>query len=393
MRMTFPKLFTTAVSGAALAGLLWSGGALAQRQRDDSNANRARRAQASDNAGGDTLVLVYPTGDRNTSSLLVEAIRPAEVPVGQSYNYQVRVTNLTRNLVLKDVEIRQTGAEGLSIEKSEPKQEKGSDGQGHWKISELKPGESKTIKVTALGDQEGEKQTCIQVDYKPTLCVATTFVKPEIQVSKAAPKEVDICQPIELRYTIKNTGSGEAKNLTLHDDLPDGLTTRDGKDTVDYKVGDLDSGQSKDYTVQVVAKKTGEFGSRAVAEGEGDLSAKSSRPTTKVIATELAVDIEGPSAEYVGDPTTYRVRVENRGQATARDAKLQVQVDRNAKLLRMSKTQPEGVDSAAEREYAYLGPREPGEGRPPRRQLHDRWPVQGGPEAHRHRDLRLCLGS
>jgi len=191
--------------------------------------------------------------------------------------------------------------------------------------------------VTAVGDQEGTARSCIQVSYKPTLCVATRFVKPQIGVAKTAPDTADICRPLEFRYEVKNTGSGVARNLTLNDDLPEGLTTADGKKKVNIDVGDLAAGQARDFAVRVNAAKTGEFSSRAVAKGEGDLEAHSKRTTTQIVGTDLAVKIEGPRAQYVGQPMTYQVHVKNNGKADAAEARLDVQVDSDAKVVRMSK--------------------------------------------------------
>src|SRR3954452_2359710 len=53
--------------------------------------------------------LAYPTGDRRTSALLLEATGPGQVRVGQQYNYTLRVTNLT-DTPLHDVAIRNLGA-------------------------------------------------------------------------------------------------------------------------------------------------------------------------------------------------------------------------------------------------------------------------------------------
>src|SRR5690242_10528687 len=58
--------------------------------------------QAGDNY---QYTLAYPTGDRRTSVLLLEATGPGQVRVGQQYNYTVRVTNLT-DTPLHDVAIR-----------------------------------------------------------------------------------------------------------------------------------------------------------------------------------------------------------------------------------------------------------------------------------------------
>lgn len=341
MKQPLKPLFLAGLGGMALTIAAWSGLALAQQGTQDNKAqdNRAN-ANANANAKPDALMLIYPTGDRATSSLLVEAMAPAEVPVGHNFDYTLRVTNLTRNLILEDVAIRQETGEGFSIEKSEPEPEKGEDGQNAWMIGRLEPGQSKTIKVTALGDKEGMAQNCIKVHYEPSLCLATKFTKPTIKVSKTAPKQADICRPLELRYAVKNTGTGVARNITLTDDLPEGLTTQKDSDKVTFDVGDLQPGATREFKVLANAAKTGEFGSRAVAEGEGDLKANSNEVTTKIVQSKLAVNLDGPSAQFVNQPMTYQATIKNEGDAPAPEASLRIDVDENARVLRVSQSDP-----------------------------------------------------
>ena len=194
---------------------------------------------------GANLFLVFPTGDRATGNLLVEVAGPAEVPVGRTYDYQIKVTNIARNLVLEDVAIRQTKVDGFSIEKSEPEPggaKQDDEDAARWSIPRLAPGESKTISVTAMSDKEGVGAGCLRASYQASLCLTTRFVKPEIQVTKEAPERADLCDMLTYRYTVKNTGSGAARGLKLRDELAEGLTTTDGSKSVEFDVGDLDPG-------------------------------------------------------------------------------------------------------------------------------------------------------
>jgi uncharacterized repeat protein (TIGR01451 family) len=289
------------------------------------------------------MALAYPTGDRATSTLLVEVTAPTRMAVGRAYNYQIRVTNLTKDLILEDVGVHQKTGESLAVESSEPKLDKSERGEARWTIPRLGPGETATIKVTALGEKEGRASSCIRVTYEPTLCVATEFIKPEVQVTKEAPKEVDICEPINFRYVIKNTGSGAIRGLRLRDELPKGLTTADGKQVAAVDVGDLAEGHAKEVTVKLAASQVGDFTSRAVAEGQDELRAQSNQTTTAVRQPKLTVNITGPEAEYMDQRVTYQVTVKNEGEAPARQARLEVQADRNAKVLHISKTSPEAT--------------------------------------------------
>lgn len=299
-------------------------------------------AAQQDRAGSDEpdVVIVFPTGDRTTGSLLVEFAGPAEVPVGRSFEYAIKATNITRNLVLEDVTIHQTKADGFSIESAEPKQEQADDGSARWTIGKLKPGESKLIKATAQSDKEGMAAGCIRADFHAALCLTTRFVKPDLKVAKQAPEQADLCDTLTYRYTVENTGSGVARGVVLRDELPEGLTAVQGGKAVEFQVGDLQPGQSRQFSAELQAADTGDFSSRAVAKGQNDLIARSNKPTTAVRRAELAVSINGPSSMYVNQPMTYRVEVTNQGEVAARAARLAVEADEMARLVRTSKSDP-----------------------------------------------------
>lgn len=388
MRERWTKVLVAGISGALLAGLVWAIRPVEAQDSETRNTKNAAGQAASDRRDeGDTLILIHPTGDRATSSLMVEAMAPAEVPVGKSYEYTIRVTNLTDNLILENVEIQQTESQALTIEDAQiqggqaeakragesqksrqkgqpeqPEQQKKAEqqqqqqgqhqqqgqrrdgqnqgqGTGPWTIDQLGPGESRTIRVTAVGEQEGLARNCIKVRYEPALCIATRFVQPEISLGKSAPEEANICRPLELRYLIRNGGTGVAEGITIRDELPEGLKTSEGENVVTFEVGDLEGGQEREFRTTVIACQTGTFSSRAVAEGE-EVNARSNRPETTVIATDLAVNLEGPTTQYVGQPLTYRATVTNDGEAPAIGTQLTVNVADNSRVLRMSRSEP-----------------------------------------------------
>lgn len=302
------------------------------------NAAQKPKAEGADNAA-EALSLALPTGDRATSNLLVEATAPNRVAVGKTFDYQIKLTNLSKNLVLENIVVRQDLGEHLAIDHSEPKSGK-SDKKGaeSWSVDRLAPGESKTIQIQALGEDVGSAANCIRVSYQPSLCFTTEFVKPEIQVTKEAPAQANICEVIPARYVVTNTGTGPAKGVVLRDELPEGLTTADGAKVVEANLGDIPQGESKEHKVELAAAKPGDYGSRAVANGEDDLSATSKKTTTAFRAAEINVAIVGPDAVYLDQPSTYRVTVKNTGEAPAVGTKLVVQTDPNLRIDRVSKS-------------------------------------------------------
>ena len=210
----------------------------AERAADRSRASSGARTGSS--AAGGTRVqrdgdrtrytMAYPTGDRDSSVMIVEKTVPSQVRLNQPFDYEIKVTNIT-DATLDDVRIQEQTPEGLAITAAEP-QRKGEGASAAWELGTLRPRETRTIKVSGKADRQGELGTCVFASYKPSLCAALNVVNPQIRVTKIAPQQADICDDIEYRYTVTNTGTGVADHVTVREDLPEGLTTQDGRNQV-----------------------------------------------------------------------------------------------------------------------------------------------------------------
>ena len=274
--------------------------------------------------------MAYPTGDRNSSVMLVEKSLPSQVRVGQPFEYEIKVTNIT-DATLDEVRLQEQTPEGLAITASQPER-KGEGADAGWELGSLKPRESKTIRVSGRAERQGELGTCLFASYRPSLCAAVNVVNPQIRITKVAPEQSDICEDIVWRYSVTNTGTGTTQRVTVRDDLPEGLTTQDGRNQVVLDAGTLAAGQTKEATVRLKAAKPGQFASRAVATAEGGLTAQTDEVATRIVQPRLGVNIEGPESEYVDRAIAYRVTVTNEGDSPARDATVAVNLPQGAKV-------------------------------------------------------------
>ena len=365
---------------------------------------------------GDTTrqFIMYPTGQRDTSVLMIEKAGPAEVRAGQPYNYQIRLTNLTA-APLAGVSLRQSLPHGLSIESAQPSvtrmvnappttrpsqqqqeqqqqtaqattQPSGQEQQvaggattqpsgqqqqvaggattqpsgqqqhmefavANWRIGELAPGETRTINVRAFASTVGTLPSCITADYEPTLCAVTQVTNPQLRLVKTGPQRADLCEPLAYRYTVANAGTGTARNVRIQDPLPEGLTTEDGQQQVAIEVGELPAGASKDFDVKLKPSRAGEFASRAVASSESD-KVYSDNVATTIVRPNLALNIEAPESQYINERFTYRVTVTNNGTAPAEDAILKLNVGDGAEFVRIPTQGPQEQGQQAQAEGA-----------------------------------------
>lgn len=271
-------------------------------------------------AGMTVNTLAFPTGAVKTSALMLSTVFPTEVRAGQTYNYELHVTNLT-NATLQSVVVFQTQATNLDVATSAPEGRRTPAGYA-WDLNNLAPCETRVIKVSGRADAIGMSSTCMSVTYNNLLCTAVKVVQPALAVTKTAPAEVLLCDPIQMVLEVKNTGTGTASAVKLTDVLPAGLRTTDGQQTVSADLGDIAAGQSKRVTINAKADKTGSFQNTGSVAAAGNLTAQSNTTTTVVRQPKLEVACSAPERIFIGRDATFAFTVKNTGDAPSRDTVL-----------------------------------------------------------------------
>lgn len=311
----------------------------------------------------ETIEVTLPP-DRDLLRLRV--VTPSEVRVNESFEGQIEVANLSDKIAFHDIKIGQLADSQLAIESSHVGQSKGGSAQAGadkqsakqdqksqdqkkqgqkkqnqrkaqqqsnqqqgqqqgnekfaqiWTIERLDPGETQTIHITASSSEQGDVKSCLAlVSMTPSLCLSTRFVKPELEIVKQGPDQVNLCEPIVYTYAVKNSGTGEIESFVIHDKLAEGLKTLEGESELRFEVDGLRAGDVRKFSAKLVPTKSGEFKSRATADSKAAGQARSNSVTTRVVEPRLALAIDGPDAVYVDRLATYTVRVTNHGQGRA----------------------------------------------------------------------------
>jgi len=276
-----------------------------------------------------------PSGERIGSPVYVELSGPKEVLAGQEFDHKITLTNLTKT-TLTGVVLTERLPKNLKVSGTAP-QATMSGQILKWEVGKLGPEESKAFAIRGAATSTGSVVPCCQVTYDiPEVCVAIRAVQPALKIVKTAPAEVIQCDPIPIRIVVTNTGTGMAQNVKVTDPLPEGMKTLEGRSAILFEAGMLAPGQSRAFTVQAKASKTGEFVNRAAAVADGGLKAESEAVTTVVRLPVLAVTKSVPKLRYVGRPLTYTITVTNKGDAVARDTVVVDTLPVNARLLEAS---------------------------------------------------------
>src|SRR5262245_16084162 len=259
----------------------------------------------------------FPTGERASSVIFVERMTPAEVRVGENYDYILRVTNLTRT-TLSSVVLHETISANFKVTSSTPAASDAKSGTLTWQWPQLAAGASQEIKITGSTGNMEDVTYCAGVAWETSVCSATKVVAPKLAIQKAMPESVTICDPIPVRIGVTNPGTGLARGVKVVDELPAGLTTTDGKTSLSYTVGDLAAGQSREASFTLKATKPGSYTNAAKAIEAGGLTAETSTHTL-VRQPVLELTKNCPKLRFVGRDATFELTVSNTGDMPAKD--------------------------------------------------------------------------
>jgi len=277
---------------------------------------------------GTSTVMSIPAPD-GTDGLVVSRMQPSEVRVGEPMEYTIEVENVS-SMSMYDVKLKEWRTGGLQIEDTASmggetlNQPTNAEDTSTWTIDRLMPGQSETIQVTGVAEQEGQVGTCMTVEYDPALCIMTEVVKPELMVQRVLEKDqAYVCNDIEVVYMVRNAGSGTAEGVTIREDLPDGVMTADGSREVELTVNSIAAGETVERRVMLSADQPGEYASYAIAQS-GDLQARTRETDYRFVRPELDLMLDAPSQEYVGRDVPIQITVENTSNWPAMETVLNI---------------------------------------------------------------------
>ncbi len=272
-------------------------------------------APAASDCGPYIVRQVYPSPDCGVIQL--DKTMPREVQLNAPFNYSIRVTNLT-GVPVTDIVVTEQTDKNYKYASSDPAAR--ADGNRLvWSIDRLEPRAGKEIIVVGSATGTDCMEHCSSVTYVIPACAYVMVTEAKIKVTKEASEEVLVCDPIQVKYVVANTGTGVARDVKVVDTLPDGVQTGDGKGQVLYTVGDLAPAQSKTFSALLKAQKTGKYSSNAVATASGGVKVESSATTTLVTQPVLAITKTGPEKLFLGRPVSYEIKLTNKGDGVAKD--------------------------------------------------------------------------
>jgi len=285
-------------------------------------------APAPTGCGAASVTRAYPCGDCGIVKLA--KMMPSQVALGAPFSYDIKVMNLT-DMLVTDVVVTEHLDDNFKYASSSPNA-RVVENKLLWMIDKLEPRETKTIKVNGSATKPECVKTCATITYVVPACANVEVVQPKLRLVKSAPQQVTLCEPIPVKITVTNTGTGMAKDVKVTDNLPDGLMTADGKTSVTLNAGTLATGQSKTFAMNLKASKTGRYVNKATAASSDGLRAEASTTTT-VVQPVLTIAKSGPQRRYLGRSVTFDIVVNNKGTSDATNTMVEDAVPAGTKFV------------------------------------------------------------
>ncbi|MCK5172966.1 MAG: DUF11 domain-containing protein, partial [Planctomycetes bacterium] len=149
--------------------------------------------------------LAYPLGSPAGSAVRLEKLAPEEIRINEPFDYRLKVTNLTGRQ-LTNVTVIDVIPANLAFKSSTPQMQRMKNGNIKWQLGTLEANGIRTINARAVASGKGVLKSCADVTYDSPVCAQMTIVEPMLQLTKAVPDKLLLCDRIPVSYVLKNTG-------------------------------------------------------------------------------------------------------------------------------------------------------------------------------------------
>jgi uncharacterized repeat protein (TIGR01451 family) len=233
---------------------------------------------------------------------------PKEAVVGQDLEYSIIVRNVGRTAAAS-VTVEDQIPRGSECTGTAPKSEIANKTL-KWKLGTLAPGDEKILRVRVTPTAAGEIGSIATVSFAAEVAAKTTIIEPKANIAVTGPSEVVVGEPGQFKLTLTNNGAADLKNVVVRSLLPDGLDHASGRD-LQYEVGDLPRGKSKDVNLTLQGVKPGAWQPQVLMTHNGRELGRSTADIN-VIEARIVVSRTGPANRFVGRGAEYINTVTNR---------------------------------------------------------------------------------
>ena len=289
--------------------------------------------------------------------LKIEKLAPPQAVLGEPVIYEILIRNVGSSTA-RDVIVEDRIPRGATLTGTKPRAEL-IDRRLTWRLGSMEPGQEESIKIRVIPTEPGEIGSVATVRFVAAVTARTVITSPKIDINIQGPNELVVGEPATFRFKLTNTGSADADNVFIRNILPIGLTHEGGRD-LEYEVGKLPAGKTRQVELTVSAVQTGEYQNRAMGIIGTSSKCEASVPV-RIIDSRLSIERTGPARRFVGRPATYETVVTNHSSQTLRN----ITVDEELPAGMEPAGLPEGgrYDAANRKNTWMIAELEPGQSR------------------------------
>lgn len=255
-----------------------------------------------------------------TPSLTIHKQAPTEMQVGKPAKLQVVVRN-SGTLAAHQVELHDEVPKGTRLVATNPPARQSGDGRLVWLLHTLEPGAERKVEIEVIPQTEGEVGSVASVRFTADATARSVVTRPQLVAEVVAASQVMIGSDVPLKIKLSNPGTGVATGVVLRNAIPEGFQHPAGHE-LEYEVGDLAPGESRELDLVVKAVKPGKFANQLEAYGDGNLTAREVSTPIEVVAPDLEVVTNGPDRRFLERKAVYTFSVSNPGTASAKHVEL-----------------------------------------------------------------------
>lgn len=265
-------------------------------------------------------------------SLTIEKVAPAEIQVHQNAKFKLVVRNVGQAAAAEVVVTDQIPSGAEFVNATPAATHRTSDGKVQWVLGQLAPGEERSLELELRPTRPGEIGSVAQVTFSTQASARTRVTRPELSVEHFGPAKVLIGNQATLRFVVHNRGDGPATDVLLLERVPSQLKFNDEFRDLEYPIGTIPPGKSKEISLSLTAVEAGKFENLVMVTGGGGLEARH-RIEMEVVAPKLDGQITGPSRRFLKREAAHTYSVGNSGTAPATNVDIVARLPRGVQFV------------------------------------------------------------
>lgn len=239
----------------------------------------------------------------------IDKIAPHNAVLGQPMIFHIVVKN-AGSVVAHQVVVEDRIPDGMQVNGTIPRAELAGS-KLIWRLGTLEPGQEHKISVRAIPMSEGVVGSVATVNFAAEVGARTMVTAPRLRLDISGPQRASLGAPVVFNFKVTNVGKGDSSGVIIRNVLPAALKHTDGDD-LEYEVGTLPAGESREVQLTLTAAQQGRTVNRAVVTADGGLSVQAEAPI-EVVGPSLSVKRAGPKRLFLGKSGVFTNTVTNTG--------------------------------------------------------------------------------